>query len=491
MSERLTKNSPITIVEPAPNAFGKLDNPIMADNYSGINLPTRAAELLKAILNGEGWIDVVAINPRFNECPGVLNESDLKRIFSSPILGISSITRTIPQSAELARRYKAANPDGIVIAGGPHVTFADEESLEWADYVVRFEGDITFPEMLEAIMDSGSAKGVLGISYKDGDRVVREPDRPLLTEEQLSQLPWPDFDSRFRNGKVNAVTVAAARGCPHRCEFCSVTSMNGLCQRRVDNSVVFPRIKALYLNETNDRIFPADDNFAGKPKQAEALLEQIIDEGLTDYRYMMQLHPSIGLRKGFPDLVRKAGVFLPAFGIESINDEALAAVGKSSLSLKVTNEGIRAFREAGVPVLGMFINGIGTDDEEGLREQSEWAKKMVDIAQFFVPGPLPGTPFAKKMAEEGRILTKKYFLYDGQHVIIRPEAISPFRLQTLVNEMNEEFFAYRLGGKNVRLADRKMETIIQLYGRNVLKNVREVFNSPQTQKHLQDLKAWS
>lgn len=490
MSERLSKNSAITLIEPAPNSGGRLENPLMPDTYTGINLPTRAAELLKNILSGKGWANVTVINPRYNEHPGKFDESDWETIGYSPAIGLSFITRTAPEAKEIAKKYKDMRPTGIVIAGGPDATFAVEEVLEWADYVVRYEGDETLPELLEAIQDNGTGKGVRGVSYKDGDRIVNEPDRSFLTEKQLEELPWPQFDPRFRNGRVHASTVITARGCPHRCPFCSVTLMNGLCQRRIGNETALPRIRELYA-ELSDRIFLADDNFAGKPKLAVALLEQIIEEGLTAPRYMMQLHASIGLRKGFPDLLRKAGVFLVALGIESINDESLSGLGKDSLTAKVNIEGVRAFREAGIPVLGMFINGLDGDNKEKLREQLEWAKKNVNVAQFSVPVPLKKTPFAEKMEQEGRILSRNYYLYDGANVVIRPSDMSPYDLNMSNFQMYEEFLTHALSRDRIRLTDSKLDTITQLFVRNLLKNVRNIYNDPQTQQHLQDLKAWN
>ncbi len=491
MQERLNKHSAITLVELAPTAFGKLDGPLMGDTYNGINLPTRAVELLKEVLHGEKWTNVVAINPRYNETPALLSAEDWKRIIASPILGMSYITRTAPQSEELARRYKVARPDGIVIAGGTHATFCIEETLKWADYVGRFEGDKTLPALLVALENNRNGKGVQGVSYMEGDMIVNEPDRPYLTEQELGELPWPQFDPRFRKGRAHSSTIITARGCPKHCDFCIVTRHNGLRQRRMGNQFVLPRIEDLY-NNTNDRLFFADDNFAGKPLLAEQLLEEMKERKLTDLRYMVQLHPEIGkYRKRLPGLLKEAGIFLAAFGIESVNQEALIALGKDSRSVADIIEGIAAFKDAGVPILGMFINGVGDDNEDRLNEQLEWAKENVDIAQFFVPSPFPGTPFAQKMEDEERILTRNNYLRDGQHVTLRPKNISPHRLQIKIGEMNEKFFTYKLSKDNFGNFDPELDKIIRLYAINVLRNARHVHNSPQMQAHIQDLKTWS
>lgn len=489
MPERLSKNSPITLVEPTPTSGGRLDAPLMPDTYTGINLPTRAVELLKEILSEKGYTQVVALNPRYNEVPGTLTASDWQQITNSPVLGISFITRTATQAEEMARRYKAVRPDGLVIAGGAHATFSVEECLGWADIVARHEGDETLPELLNVVIENGHYKGVKGISYKDKGMIINEPDRPFLTERQMEELPWPDFDPRFRKG-VSASTVSAARGCPFGCDFCSESKMHGGCYRRMGNEFILPRVQEIYSAYPNDKIFFSDDNFAGLPKKAEDLFELWIDKGLTAKRFMLQLHASIGLRKGFPDLARKAGVFLEAMGIESSSDESLAALGKDSSSAKLNIEGVRATREGGVPVLGMFINGVDGDSKDRLREQLEWAKANVDLAQFYAPVPLPGTPFAQRMDDQERIMTRDYFLYDGQNVIIRSKDISGFDLQMFLHEMNEEFFAHALR-KDTPKFGREVDTLVRAYARNGLRNSRRFFNDPQTQRHLEFLRTQS
>lgn len=494
MPEILTRNSPITLVEPAPTAFGRADEPLMPDSYTGINLPTRAAELLREILSGKGWTDVTVINPRYNETPGVLDKADWKQITRGPVLGLSFITRTAFQAREIALRYKAARKamglPGLVLAGGAHATFSVPECLEWADVVVRNEGDETLPKLLETVIKNGDWKGVSGISYKDKDMIVHEPDRPLLTERQLEELPWPNFDPRFRRG-VSASSILTSRGCPYDCPFCSETLMNGGCYRRMKNEFALPRIRQLYQANPRDRIFFCDDNFAGRPKQAEDLLKLWIDEGLTDKRFMMQLHASIGLRRGFPDLVREAGVFLVALGLEADDDESLAALGKESSSARINYEGVRAFREAGVPVLGMFINGVGADNMEKLRKRREWAKQNVPLSQFFAPVPLPGTPFAKEMRDQGRVFTDDYYLYGGQDVVITPEAISPYDLQIALRDMNEDFFTNAIRQDHDRMFGPEVGRIITAYAMNSLRNHRRFYNHPQTRRYREFLKAVS
>lgn len=502
---RINKNSSITLVEPSPTSEGRLDAGLVGDVYSAFNVPSRAIDGLKAVAVQKGYKNITCINPRYNKIPGKFEDQDWRVIAESDLLGISTITRTIPQAREIARKYKEFKPDGLVVVGGPHVTFMVEESLEWADVVVRGEGDESFPELLEVLEDNGSSKGVKGTSYKEGDAIVNEPDRPYLTEEQLGQLPWPDFDPRFRAARGRSVSVViAARGCPYRCGFCSVSAFNGETFRRMDNESILARLQQLHRQNPRERIFFGDDNFAGKPKQAEALLEGMIERRLNSGLYIAQLRGDIGLRKGFPDLLRKAGVTFAPVGIESTNQNNLTSVEKGA-SVKNILEGVRALREAGVKVHGMLIMPLDDDTEESVKDQIEWAKTHVDTLQICAPIPLPGTPFAREMEKQGRILTKEYQYYGGQDVVLRPKNMSPERAQELIYYGYEQFYTPKKKSELAKAAldavvhwvthlsserwnGLVLDTAIRYYANNILTSFR---SDPQTMQHRETLAAYS
>ena len=153
----------ITLVELPATSFGKLNALKVKDVYTRVSIPARANPQLQAILLQEGYNDVESIDPNLNK-KKKLTEVNLKRIVESDYLLLSSITRTIPQTRELAGIYKKANPNGKIIVGGPHVTFTPEETLEWADIVVRHEGDKTLVELLEKLGKEEPLENVKGIS---------------------------------------------------------------------------------------------------------------------------------------------------------------------------------------------------------------------------------------------------------------------------------------------------------------------------------------
>jgi len=431
----------IALVELPATEFGKLDGEITRDIFSEMAAPPRAIPLLHGIIRERGYRDV-----------------STNRIFSSDYLLLSAITRTIPQTAELARLYKERNPNGTVIVGGPHVTFLPEEALEWADVVVRKEGDFTLPELLERLEREHSPAGVLGVSYKAGSGVVHEPDRKLLTEEELSRLPLPFYDDEIRKAmRVSAVNTA--RGCPRNCDFCSVTKFYGGKYRRRTNESIIRELEVVANDGTPHLFFSADD-FAGDSfgkGATKELLTYDVMEGIKRKRagYSAQLNvnsafvddpaaaDNLVFDDEFLELLRKSGCFAVYLGIESINDETLKELKKRGSTARKNREAVKRFRQYGIWVHGMMMVGADADTKEGLDETLEWARANLDSAQFFAPIPLPGTPFTDRMRKQGRILTRDYSLYDAQHVIIRPKNFTPYELQMQIFEMNKQFYLPR------------------------------------------------
>ena len=192
----------IGLIELYATEDGTLWGRRMKDLYSIVRLPSRATELLAAILRRSGFPAVTTFNPLYNRHGGRFHREELEALACMDVVGISAITRTQPPSYELARALKAINPRVRVVFGGPHATAHPDEALEAGDVVVRREGDATLVELMERFASDPAApclEDVQGISYLTPDGgIVHNPDRPFLTSEELSRLPFPDFPEPVR-----------------------------------------------------------------------------------------------------------------------------------------------------------------------------------------------------------------------------------------------------------------------------------------------------
>jgi len=446
-AERLgafVKDLRITLVELPATVDGGLDGRIAKDVYSLFRYPARGVPLLEAVCRGAGYDDIVTLDPQYNRPPGRLDVDDWKRLASTDVLGLSVITRTANQSFELARRVRAINPRVKILFGGPHPTALPEESLEFGDVVVTHEGDYTLPRLLERLQDNladPQLTDLPGVNYLGWDgEIRRNPDRPYLTSEELSALPFPVYSDRVNRGITHNV-VNTSRGCPYECEFCSVIENFGRGFRFLDDDAAVALIRhTIQLN--GKPIFFGDDIFAANRARTTRILERLLSEGVKMPRWFAQVRVETAQDPELLRLMKRANCAMVFIGLESVNDETLRLFNKHS-TLEKNRSAIAAFNEAGIRVHGMFVLGSDADTPETLCETLKFARESrLTTTQFFALTAVPGPPLTRRLAEEKRIFAwGDWQLFDAQHAVVCSTRISPSELQAGIFRISRQFYS--------------------------------------------------
>jgi len=433
-----------TLVELGATIDGRLEGRMAKDIYSLFRYPARGTPLLEAICREAGYQDTVSLDLQFNRVPGRLDADDWRRLAETDVLGLSVITRTATQSFELARRVRALNPRVKILFGGPHPTALPEESLQYGDIVVNHEGDHTLRDLLARLDDDLEAPDlhdVRGISYRGADgEVVHNPDRPFLSNEELSALPFPVYSDRVKKGITHNV-VNTSRGCPYECEFCSVIENFGRGFRYLDEDATVALIRhTLAMNRKG--IFFGDDIFAANRARTTGLLERLLREGVRMPRWFAQVRVETGQDAELLKLMKRANCGMVCIGLESVNEETLRLYHKHS-SLEKNRRAIEAFNRAGIRVHGMFVLGSDADTEQTLTDTLRFARETrLSTAQFFALTTLPGTPLARRLAEEKRIIAwGDWHLFDAQHAVVCPAQLTPSQLQESIFRLSREFYS--------------------------------------------------
>ena len=437
------KDLSVTFVELPATVDGRLDGPSAKDVYSLFRYPGRGVPLLEAVCRRAGYEDVVTLDPQYNG-GGHLDADDWKRLADTDVLGVSVITRTANQSFELARRVRALNPDVKIIFGGPHPTALPEESLLFGDMVVSHEGDATLPLLLDRLQENLSQphlRDLLGVSYRGREgEVVGNPDRPFLTGEELSALPFPLYSDRVNRGITHNV-VNTSRGCPYECDFCSVIENFGRGFRFLDDDAAVALIRhTIQLN--GKPIFFGDDIFAANRARTTRLLERLLREGVKMPHWFAQVRVETAQDPDLLRLMKRANCAMVFIGLESVNDETLKLFHKHS-TLEKNRKAIEAFKEAGIRVHGMFVLGSDADTPETLSQTLEFARKSgLTTTQFFALTAVPGPPLTRRLAEEKRIFAwGDWQLFDAQHAVVCSEHITPSELQAGIFRISRQFYS--------------------------------------------------
>ncbi len=424
--------------------------------FSKFPIPRLGAVLLSTILKERGYEVRAFIED--------VAEPDWSYVEDSDLVCISTITPTAVRAFEIGDRVRAK---GIpVVMGGAHPSFMPDEALEHADYVVRGEGDYTLPELVDHLTKgTPGISSINGLSYRGSDGGVRNnPPRPLL--EDLDSLPEPDFSLVHGWSSSNLYPVSTSRGCPFDCRFCSVIQMFGRKYRFKSLEVALKEIRTA-ASFTKRSIFFVDDNFAANKQRTKVLLKSMLAEGIKT-EWNAQVRTDVAKDPELLRLMADSGCFTTHIGFESVNPRTLNLYNKRQ-GLKEIVECIKAVKDHGMRIHGMFVLGADTDDVSTIRETADFAIRLgIDTVQFVMLTPLPGTPFFFEMRDAGRLLHTDWSKYDAHHVVFNPKLMSPQTLQIETLKAMGRFYSWKYIFKHLAKLD-LFYAGLGLYGKKAIK----------------------
>jgi radical SAM superfamily enzyme YgiQ (UPF0313 family) len=391
------------------------------------------------------------------------------------IIGISSITSTAPRAFKLAKRFRSM---GIpVILGGPHSTFLPEESLKYADYVIRGEGEETIVELIDHLESGVPLHDIKGLSYREGDVFIHNPARPLI--QDLDSAPVPDLNVVHNWQKRTVIPIATSRGCPFGCRFCSVIQMFGRKYRFKSIERVIQELKEVASRKAH--IFFIDDNFAANKERTKALLKRILDEDIR-IEWSAQVRTDIVRDTELVDLMAKTGCFTVFVGFESINPQTLSFYNKHQKVDDIV-KCIETFKKASIYIHGMFVFGGDTDDIETIRSTQRFARRRnINSVQFLMLTPLPGTPVFENLKQQGRLIHTDWAKYDAHHAVFEPKLMTAFELHTETLKAMAGFYSWGTIIKNLMRGD-LFHGFVSLYGKRSLNKIKT-----PSRKYLRELK---
>ena len=342
-------------------------------------------------------------------------------LLQADLVGISTTTATCREAYQIAGNLRA---HGVpVVIGGMHATFMPDEALQFADYVIRGEAELSFLPLVQTLAAGLTPTDVPGVSYWNDNQQVH--NELLKTPVDMDTLPIPDLTLLDKSSSMHTIPVMTSRGCPYNCTFCCVTEVFGRRYRHRATDSILEEL-ARYRNK---KIFFCDDNFAAKPELTKELLRGMINEGIKLKGWGAQVRVDAARDDELLSLMKRAGCAIVYIGFESINPATLERYNKQQTVTDI-EEAVRRFHSHGIRIHGMFVFGADTDTVETIRQTANFAiQNRIDSIQFMILTPFPNTPFYEKLEAEGRILTRDWSLYDGHHTVFQPALISPEVLQ--------------------------------------------------------------
>ena len=330
--------------------------------------------------------------------------SDVPLNLDVDLIGLTVITGTANRAYELADHFRRRGV--VVVLGGPHVTLIPDDAAPHADAVVTGYAEDSWPQLLRDF-----AAGELRSHYEQAASLDLA-NRPLPRRELLPS-------SRYLTNNV----FEATRGCVHNCDFCVVPTAWG---RKPLQKPVADVVADIRQHGARKLIF-VDLNLIADRDYARQLFTALIPLRIQWYGLATVL---LADDAGLLDLAARSGCKGLLMGLESISPQNLRQNHKGFNSPDKFIRVVERLHEHGIALQGCFVFGLDHDEPDVFLKTAEFAvQARIDLPRFAIVTPFPNTALYQRLESEGRILTKNWELYDGQHVVFRPARMSVNELQ--------------------------------------------------------------
>ena len=331
--------------------------------------------------------------------------------FKPDLVGITATTPVFPSLLEIASAIKAMDRDILVAAGGVHVTTLPEEALasEAVDIVVVGEADFFFRDLVQA----AEPTRLKGAYFKKDGRIIFNGRSDLI--DDLDRLPFPAWDlydlKKYRASRLierysPGGLIETSRGCPFLCEFCN-KRIFGQAWRKKSVDRVLAEFQS--MRETGYRdIHIEDDGFTTDLERAKIICRKLIRAKVNMPWTLIN-----GIRVDRADeelfgLLKEAGCYQVAFGIESGDDRVLQRIHKG-ITVAQIERAVALAAKAKLETLGFFLFGLSGETEESMKRTIELARRLpLTIAKFGITTPYPGTRLFEELESQGKILHKSW-----------------------------------------------------------------------------------
>lgn len=297
-----------------------------------------------------------------------------------------------------------------------HVTLRDAQEIG----ISLFAGEAEEGRLDEVLTDAWHGK--LKPLY---NHMAELPD---LANQPLPLCP----EDHIRRYAGTMSSLDLGRGCPYQCSFCTIINVQGRKSRfRTPDDL--ERFIRENLARNIRRFFITDDNFA-RNRNWEAFFDRLIElreEESLKVSLTIQVDTLCHKIDRFIEKAARAGVRRVFIGLENINPDSLMGAKKQQNKITDYRHMLLQWKRAGVLTKAGYIIGFPNDTTETIRRDIEIIKRElpVDILEFFILTPLPGSEDHKVFYEKGVWMDPDMNKYDTCHVTTDHPLMSRDELQ--------------------------------------------------------------
>lgn len=273
------------------------------------------------------------------------------------------------------------------------------------DIAMLSEGDETIVELLNTIKKGESLTNVLGIAYKDGDKIIVTPEKPLIKD--ISGLPFIDFEIfeiekyieksqyvvsdplPFSREETRALPINTARGCVANCGFCYHIFKHKPYRYRSAESIV-NEIKELINKYNLNYILFWDELTFFSRQHVLDFANKVLEEKLHFY-WTGQCRANLFNEEDDVEIILKmkeSGCLGMEYSLESSDPEILKAMNKK-INIEQFAKQTELFHKAGVDVWTSLVIGYPQETPTTIKNTFDFCiqNKIFPSAGFLLPQP--------------------------------------------------------------------------------------------------------
>ena len=349
-----------------------------------VQMPLNLAYL--AALTPPHWeVDIVdenvdlAVDPR----------TGLPTFGDADLVAVTGVTYHASRAYEIATACRKAGIPAVM--GGIHATTMSDEAGKYFDSVVKFDAENVWTQVLQ-----DAEQGTLKPLYDGG-----APDLGILKNI------WPNRELMRKKYSYEFSSIVTTKGCPLRCEFCSVPTFQPDFRQRPYEDVLDEMEATTYKG-----LMFAEDNFYGHSKRSNERARSLF-QGMVDRKVKKDWFGFTALNISEDPValaaMAESGCFGMLLGIESTNPEVLKQMNKKvnlHLEYKTALDRIHSH---GLIVWGSIIFGADGDDKDCFKRMVDFIMdKGIDALTFGIECALPRTPLHRRLEAEGRIFRTNF-----------------------------------------------------------------------------------
>lgn len=390
----------LLILPPGPKDFNKFKDP----SWNICRIPPIG------LISIATYLDFKGHNARVVDCRELIVEHRtnnytpliLKIIedFNPDMVGINVMTAVFDEVKNISDEIRKKFPKSFIVLGGPHPSI---EPLLTFQQILSIDAICIGPgeEVCFDILDGKNPNDISGLmlrnytnSFEKRNIDLNIDKYPFLNYNLVNHHYYTEFtiDTTIGWG-FKSLAILTSRSCPYSCNFCATSWSRPF--RYHSSEYVIELVKRLVKYDI-DVVSFLDDTLISLKDRLYEICEGFIRSKLfwpyTDKRWYANARANEVDLEALR-LMKKAGCFGVAIGIESGSDRMLEAMNKRS-TVEINKKACSYVKEAGLFLGASFILGIPGETEDEMRKTLSFAKDIdCNSRGVGVFRPLPGSPF--------------------------------------------------------------------------------------------------